>query len=289
MRIVLFFLIVFGSITVTAQQQKIVVNKKGAELYIEHKVQPKENWYGVARLYFTNPKEVAQYNGLNMDKGLGIGQLIKIPLNKTNFSQEPGANENGTPVYHVVQAKETLFRLATDFGVSSANIKKWNGLKTDQINSGSSLAIGYLKSNTVAAVPAEKEVNVQPKKVDDVPVKVAKEEKTAVEMGPFSTLYEQQSRDGKQQNLENPVYGVFKSNSGWQDGKYYVLLNNVTPGTIVKIVSNLNRKQLYAKVLGSVPPGKESEGMVMRLSNATLSALGLLEGNLGSIGLSWFN
>ena len=118
---------------------------------------------------------------------------------------------------------------------------------------------------------------------------VVKMDKPAAGLGQFAPFYEQQSREGKQQMLANPVYGVFKSTSGWQDGKYYVLLNNVVPGTIVKIISKTSSKQLYAKVLGAVPAGKESEGMVMRMSNATQAALGIAEGSLSEVDLIWFN
>ena len=104
----------------------------------------------------------------------------------------------------------------------------------------------------------------------------------------FSSLFEQQSREGKQQKLENSVYGVFKSTSGWQDGKYYVLMNNVVPGTVVKLVRKSTDKVVFAKVLGAVPPGKESEGMSLRMSNAAIAALGL--GDTGSdVDLVWFN
>jgi hypothetical protein len=104
----------------------------------------------------------------------------------------------------------------------------------------------------------------------------------------FSSLYEQQSKEGKQQKLENSVYGVFKSTSGWEDGKYYVLMNNVVPGTVVKLVRKATDKVLFAKVLGAVPPGKESEGLSLRMSNAAIAALGL--GDTGNdVDLVWFN
>ncbi|MEY4738770.1 MAG: hypothetical protein RLZZ05_154, partial [Bacteroidota bacterium] len=104
----------------------------------------------------------------------------------------------------------------------------------------------------------------------------------------FFSLFEQQSKEGKQQKLENSVYGVFKSTSGWQDGKYYVLINNVVPGTVVKLVRKSTDKVVFAKVLGAVPPGKESEGMLLRMSNAAIAALGL--GDTGNdVDLVWFN
>jgi hypothetical protein len=45
---------------------------------------------------------------------------------------------------------------------------------------------------------------------------------------------------------------------------------------------------IHAKVLGAVPPGKESEGMQLRLSNAGASALGMLEGEIRSLVVVWY-
>jgi hypothetical protein len=86
--------------------------------------------------------------------------------------------------------------------------------------------------------------------------------------------------------MECPNYGVFKSNSGWKDGKYYLLVNDILPGTIVKVQSTLTDKIVYAKVLGALAAAKENEGLLMRLSNATLNALGLKDLST-TLNLTW--
>lgn len=93
--------------------------------------------------------------------------------------------------------------------------------------------------------------------------------------GYFKSTFKQQVSEGKSQSIECPNYGVFKSNAGWKDGKYYILVNDILPGTIVKIQSTLTEKIVYAKVLGALVVAKENEGLMMRLSNATLNAMGL--------------
>lgn len=320
-----------------SQQPRFVAKKSGNDLYIEHKVQPKENWYSVGRIYFISPKDIAKYNATSIDKGLAIGQTLRIPLNAGNFTQSSVSQKDDVPVLHIVQPKETLFRVANGYGASVTDIKRWNQLRNEQLNAGTSLVIGFLRASNV--LPAEQTVNTVPVEVSSkdavqkpvvpaetavkpavAPVQAAvkpvvappvqaaikpatgspvkevaaapkpqEQQSVAVMAGQFTALYEQQSKEGKQQILENPVYGVFKSTSGWQDGKYYVLLNNVVPGTIVKITCRTTGKQLYAKVLGAVPSGKESEGMAMRMSNASQAALGMTEGALANVELSWFN
>lgn len=68
---------------------------------------------------------------------------------------------------------------------------------------------------------------------------------------------------------------TFKSTSGWQDKKYYVLINDVTPGTILKIETS--EKFVYAKVLGNMPEMKENNGLLLRISNAAAAHLGIVD------------
>jgi LysM repeat protein len=334
------------SISLMGQSAKFIIRNAGSQPYLEHKVAPKENWYSVGRIYFISPKEIASFNQLSMDKGLGIGQLLKIPLKKENLTQSGLAPAAGSKIVHVVQPKEGLYKLANLYNVDKELLKKMNGLSSDQLNVGYNLIIGFLapadQSSVMAAnsspekpataniapvkteekvlVVEEKPKYAVPETAKDVrvaeqsfaknppvaaPVKMVEESAESAkplsvntksgntsavksEKSYFSSLFEQQSKEGKQQKLENSVYGVFKSTSGWQDGKYYVLMNNVIPGTVVKLVRKSTDKVLYAKVLGAVPPGKESEGLTLRMSNAASAALGL--GDAGSdVDLVWFN
>jgi len=80
--------------------------------------------------------------------------------------------------------------------------------------------------------------------------------------------------------------GIFKSTSGWQDGKYYALINNVSVGTIVKITDQATGKSVYAKVLGQLPEMKESAGLTIRVSNAAAAELGEGDGKFG-VGVSY--
>lgn len=68
--------------------------------------------------------------------------------------------------------------------------------------------------------------------------------------------------------------GIFRSTSGWKDGKYYALMNNVPVGTIVKITYSSTNKSVFAKVLGQLPDMRESVGLTVRLSDAAAAELG---------------
>jgi LysM repeat protein len=76
---------------------------------------------------------------------------------------------------------------------------------------------------------------------------------------------------------ETGAGNVFKSSSGWSDGKYYCLHNNAQPGTIIKITSNTTGKSVYAKVLDAVPDIKQNNGLLIRISNSAAEELGVGE------------
>lgn len=82
------------------------------------------------------------------------------------------------------------------------------------------------------------------------------------------------SQFGENGRSANGSAGVFKSTSGWNDGKYYALMNNVAVGTILKVNNPSNGKAVYAKVLGNLPDMKESIGLTIRLSDAAATELG---------------
>lgn len=75
------------------------------------------------------------------------------------------------------------------------------------------------------------------------------------------------------------VYGLaaaFKSESGWADNKFYVLMNEATPGSVVMVaLSNNTSTYVYAKVLGPVSQVKENENVKFRINDAGAAALGV--------------
>jgi len=326
-------------IDASGQTTKYVIKKTGPDYYLEHKVQPKETWYSVGRAYLLSPKVISAFNELSMDKGLSIGQQIKIPLTADNFNQSDNGAFTGPAIVHVVAQGEGLLRLANVYKVSVAQLKEWNRLTSDQLNLNANVIIGFLqtpgagdiqplnqasketqqvktpvsdptpkpvespKTQTPTPVQTQQEVSkpIQEKPVQQVvaqkttpPVSAQKEPApasvtSATATGYFSGLFQSQSKEGKPQKMETPAYGVFKSTSGWQDAKYYVLMNNVVPGTVLRITSKNTGRQVFAKVLGAVPPGKESEGLLLRISNAAAAALGVPNGEPGVFELVWSN
>ena len=122
-----FFTIVTSNFLL-AQQNNLEIKGKGSNLFIEHKVAPKESFFSIGRLYNVQPKTIASFNNLQFGSSLSIGQELKIPLGANNFIQtETKTNEEAlVPVFHTVEPKETLYRLGVNYNkVPLSSLKKW--------------------------------------------------------------------------------------------------------------------------------------------------------------------
>ncbi len=290
------------------QAQELIVQHSEQGNYLQHKVAPKESFYSIGRLYNVHPKDIAAFNKLDMDKGLNIDQVIRIPLNSSNFSQK---SDNGRAVYYVVGESEGLYRVSVkNNNVLMADLRKWNKLSNDNLKQGEKLVVGFLVSaeaNNITAAPVPekpappvKETVAEPVKetaanadvVTNPPVHSEgdverKKELPAVKQaaapkpaqvndgsgGYFKPLFEEQVR-GKAISVNQAMSaGIFKTSSGWDDKKYYVLIDKVEPGTIIRLVNPSNNKAVYAKVLGEMSGIRQNQGYELRMSNAAASAL----------------
>lgn len=87
--------------------------------------------------------------------------------------------------------------------------------------------------------------------------------------GVFASAY-----DGKAGMAKTGTAAIFKTISGWKDEKYYALMSNVAPGTVVKVTNNGSGKSIYAKVLNELDQQiKQNASLLLRISDAAAAAL----------------
>ena len=217
------------------------------------------------------------------------------------------------PVKHTIQEKEWLYRISTNYNkVPVENLEKWNHINKDQAKAGLNITVGYLKvketqsafatgkavapATTAAVVKETPKPNPQEEKKTTSTVPPANEPVSVKYNPPVNPPATQSSTatttsvpastggTATKPSFFKPQYdetgkslsgnaGIFRSTSGWEDGKYYALVNNVAVGTIIRINNPVSGRFVYAKVLGNLPDMKESQGLIARLSDAAASQL----------------
>jgi LysM repeat protein len=202
---------------------------------------------------------------------------------------------------HTVAKGETLFSISKQYNTTVEQIKKWNNLADNNAKIGTALIVG---GNAVTAA-------TQKQSAEPAPAIEKKNETLINNNQPATAVYEtkniespstqnatlaysgdgffaSQFQDKKAKNMKK-IFGVskiFKTASGWSDGKYYILANEIEPGTIVKLTAE-NGNSVYAKVLWNMGDLKENAGINFRISNATAAALHVNDASSFNVSVSF--
>lgn len=113
----------------------------------QHTVQSGETLYSIAQEYHVTVQDLIKWNHLN-GTDIQIGQQLLVAPSKPETS---GAQEALT-LKHKVKKGETLFSVAQQYGVTIAQLKKWNNLQQNALNVGQILEIH--KNGKTTAEPA---------------------------------------------------------------------------------------------------------------------------------------
>ena len=264
-------------------QSKLLVLGKCPECYVQYRLKPGETLESISALAGMPLAQLKAYNKISSADLTATPSSIRIPLNASNLI----TSKTPLPVFHVVEKGDNLYRLNLQyFTPGIPRIKEWNQLKSETLKEGDMVMVGYLGGNealvntpSVAALPtmvASTPKAAAPAAVEAAPLKqvVAIPQVSAAE-GYYAAQFS--AALPAQQLLEiSGTGGLFKSITGWGDKRYYVLMNDVVPGSIVRITVD-QVKYICARVLGPIPDNKPNKGLLVRLSNAAAAALGVSE------------
>jgi LysM repeat protein len=99
-----------------------------------HKVQSGDTLASVARTYRSTTKSIAEANNLEDDADLLPDTKLIIPIAPGEHSTaEDAATYARRPVRYKIRKGDTVERVADNFGVPPAMVRKWNHLKGDSL------------------------------------------------------------------------------------------------------------------------------------------------------------
>ena len=98
-----------------------------------HKVQPGDTLASIARTYRSTPKAIAEANNLEDDLVLAPDSRLTIPIapGKRAITEEATYARHATR--YRVRKGDTVQRIADNFGVPPAMVRRWNHLKGDSL------------------------------------------------------------------------------------------------------------------------------------------------------------
>jgi LysM repeat protein len=303
------------TLTATAQE-KLVVKGKSPDLYVVYTTNAETSLQNISNQFGQSVTKLSTYNGFNPGMNLAKGTEVKIPLTEYNLIRTKGGGGSAPVYHIVEQgegllkiSKDNKLTMATMRqwnGLKTDAVKPGEALiigymvnakpidikqpeaRNDKTVKQGLPAVAAVSTEipavqkeepagktteNVLLVPADNKASA---KKDPPPVLpsaayIVKEGDEGYFAVPFAEHDEEQT-----QQYQTGDAATFKTISGWSDRKYYVLINDVAPETIVRITAP-NNKSICAKVLGPLQETKEGTGLLLRMSNSAASTLGITD------------
>lgn len=192
-----------------------------------------------------------------VNKKAESNKTVQVTGTNINIRQGPATDQ---PVIGVAQQGDVFT------AVKTIN-NEWTEVRTADGNAGF-IASQFLLDEAAAKAREEKIDNV----VEKIEERVKKEPVAETKgLGYFKKDYANKNNiDGR-----TVMSGIFKTDRGWKDGRYYILMDDVAAGTVVKLSNPAADKIVYAKVLGDMKSVKYSDGFDIRISEAAAAVLGI--------------
>lgn len=248
-----------------------------------HTVQPGETLYRISVNHNKTPVELLkQWNNLS-DNSISTGQQLIVGYLATNAEQYiAGAPSVQRPTKETSKRNSAIMRedeISFDAPEKTTTNKETVApqpttptivpptesvapTKNEKQTNDSKNNVEYVKDNTfeLSNEVKEKEASINPA--------------TIGKTGFFTPLFGVDVEGRKAETVTGTAM-TFKSSSGWSDKKYYILMNDIPPGQIVKVASGKNL--IYARVLWNLGDLKENQDLDFRISNAAAAALGITD------------
>lgn len=239
--------------------------RKGNEsvVAVYHIVEPKENLNSICKLYNTDKNAVVSWNNLNSEKinpgdKIIIG-FLKVDKNLSSLAAQgvgPRSEPNLPKPEEKTQTPKTVILPP-----------KQKDEKTEE------------PKPTIQAKEEVKKGTIITNKTEEKSSKPVVENSIDYKgNGFFEEEFKTQLSNKKAVETNTLSGGSFKSTSGWSDGKFYILIDGIAKGRIIKIANPGNKKYIYVKVLASISETKPGTKELFLISNAAAAQLGL-QGN----------
>lgn len=177
---------------------------------------------------------------------------------KTEVKPAPTPAKGGI---HRVEGGQSLYGIAIKHGVLMADIRRWNGLTSDQLRSGQELIVSelayqdYLKKNKLDSV---KLADAKKSNTERIPLPPRPEDPTNAD------LPEPKIANTGKRILETGVAEVL---DGIESNNKYLALHRTAPvGSLIQVKNVNNSQSVWVKVIGKLPDISANNRIIIKLS-----------------------
>ncbi|TKK65986.1 LysM peptidoglycan-binding domain-containing protein [Ilyomonas limi] len=245
--------------TTPAKTQTAAVSTTNKEA-LTHTVQSGESLYRISKTYNVSVEKLMSLNHLTNAGEIKVGQVLQI--------------SDGTPPPSAPAKTRAETAPATTAQQPATNTQQAPPVQPKQTPVTNTAPAD--NATSLPATPVQKQSNTPITTSSNTTSQVAQPAFASTTVAPkegFFTAQFKQNVEGRSEQTKTGAAMTFKSASGWADKKFYILMNDAPPGSIVKVTNDNN--VVYAKVLWSLGTQKENDGLDFRISTATAAALNI--------------
>lgn len=232
---------------------------------IIHEVKSGETLFGLAGRYKVSVNDIKKWNSLRSNS-LSVGDRLTIYIDETEASrinEQQNIRENNGKKIHVVNRGETLYNIASRYGVSSNDLIDWNRLDNNSIYVGQELVVGFT-GDTEEKVLVMNELKVE--NADNKEEDVMKKE---VEGTPMIKV------ENRGQYKKVSEKGIARVIEGSEETKKYLALHRTAPiGTIMQVRNEMNDLSVFVRVIGKLPETGDNSKILLKISKTAYDRLG---------------
>ena len=247
-----------------AQEEKLVVLKNLNKDWAKVRLTDGTEGYAAVQFIGTLDAKIEIVKPANTEKQVKvIGSLLNI---------RNGASTQNEIIAQAKQEENVIL-------IKEIN-KDWAAVRTADGKEGFAASL-YLdlpgnKEKLLAQQTALAAAAAEQAKLDAVQDKKIVEEKTAIPDEKHNSDHYFEAQYKKGNHTKVAATSIFKTDIGWNDGgKYFILIDEASVGSIVKVTNPLNSKFIYAKVLGKMSGMDINNGFDIRISDAAAATLGI--------------
>ncbi|MBL0742811.1 LysM peptidoglycan-binding domain-containing protein [Chryseolinea lacunae] len=260
-----------------------------------HVVAAKETMFSIARQYGITVDELKQWNNLT-DNNLSIGQEIVVkkgatPRPVTPTQPHTTATITVTPTHkgtHVVAAKETMFSISKQYGITVQQLKDWNKLEGNEISIGQELQVAAPTGTAEVKVTQPPVAEVKKDPIKEPEIKKEPEAKTEIktvtpvvvappkkETTPAPSITISESVKNSDEIVQTGLAELIEGTDG--NRKYLALHRTAPVGTILKVKNEMNNREVFVRVMGKLPDTALTDKLVIRISKSAYDRLGAID------------
>jgi LysM repeat protein len=238
---------------------------------IKHKVTAGETLFSLSRQYEVTVDDIKSWNNLR-DNSLSLGQeLIFKKKSSTTIAEVPATKS--LKAVHTVAAGETLYSIARQYNVQVQQLKDWNGLAANEVQIGQTLFLSQPMNGTPEIKPEVQIVETKPE-VKEVIVPVQPQIKTQPEVKE-TTIRISEKVTGSDEVKEGGLAELIEGTDG--NRKYLALHRTAKVGTILKVRNELNNREVFVRVAGSLPNIGINNNVIIKISKSAYDRLGAID------------